>query len=238
MYKHFLNIAFAATVGLTANGQNDLLRFALPEKMPATVNSAAEESLPIISTDGSTLYFTRTGHPDNEGGKTGGQDIWQSKAAATGWQKAVKPAGLNNAGNNSLIGVARGGSRVYLLNQTLSKKKNNPGLSFCDWDDAKKIWGAQQIVAVTGLEVTGHYYGAWVGADERFIFWSLPGVEAGATNDLYISTSNDTGTTWTSPRWLGNMVNTGMNEISPYYDQTLKVLFFASDGHPGRHSRL
>lgn len=50
--------------------------------------------------------------------------------------------------------------------------------------------------------------------------------------DLWMSL-NAGGENWGPPTHLGNEINTPFSEISPFYDQAQKVLFFASTGHRG-----
>lgn len=50
--------------------------------------------------------------------------------------------------------------------------------------------------------------------------------------DIWMSL-NAGGENWGTPSNLGDQINTPFNEVSPFYDQTQKVLFFASDGHRG-----
>ncbi len=233
MRTKLATLCIIASLSLPAMAQEGTLLFALPEKLPATINSSIEESLPLLSPNGNVLYFTRTAHPQNKGGKTSGQDIWQSTLGNMGWEAAVNMATLNNAANNALVGIARNGKRLYLLNHYLNKKQNTAGLSYSDYDEAQQTWGEQVPVTVPGLEVNGQYYSAWVSSDEKFIFWSLPGGVHNPSNDLYMSQSTDAGVNWSAPVRLGHIVNTKGHEISPYFDQQLGVLFFSSDGHQG-----
>ena len=50
--------------------------------------------------------------------------------------------------------------------------------------------------------------------------------------DLYMSI-NAGNENWGPPIHLGNQINTPFNEVSPFYDQNERVLFFASNGHRG-----
>src|SRR5690554_6690451 len=80
MYPIKLFLLFGFTgLSVLALGQSDTINFSRAEKLSNAVNSTAEESFPIFSEDGKTLYFARTFHPENTGGKYSGQDIWMSK---------------------------------------------------------------------------------------------------------------------------------------------------------------
>ncbi len=58
-------------------------------KMDKTVNTFHHEAAPVISPDGSTLYFFVQDHPDNTLGGDDTQDIWKSVKDANGvWSQA------------------------------------------------------------------------------------------------------------------------------------------------------
>ena len=68
---------FLLLVHISAIGQN--YSFGPPERLSEKVNSPSEESMPLISPDGTRLYFVRTFYEGNLGGKLSGQDIWVSE---------------------------------------------------------------------------------------------------------------------------------------------------------------
>src|SRR5688500_3370554 len=58
-------------------------------KMDKTVNTFRHEAAPVVSPDGSMLYFFVQNHPDNTYGKDDTQDIWFSKKDEQGvWSPA------------------------------------------------------------------------------------------------------------------------------------------------------
>src|SRR6187431_745105 len=76
-------------------------------KLSAAVNSDYEESMPLLSPDGTTLYFTRFLSPHNKGGEYSGTDIWMSRFDVTklDWSKADNSKIENNSGNNAVVGI-------------------------------------------------------------------------------------------------------------------------------------
>lgn len=213
--------------------QMDTLDFAKPQKLSNQVNSSAEESLPIMSPDGSVLYFTRTYHPDNTGGKYAGNDIWQSKLEAGQYTAATKTEGLNSKASDAVIGAARNGKRLYLLNKAGDKKGSKlPGISRTDFDVAPGTWGEAVAVPIPELEVEGNFYSAFVGPNEDYILWTLPGNGVDTTNNLYVSLSKDKGESWTAPTELTEL-NSALDDISPAYDDARGLLFWSSNGRDG-----
>lgn len=213
--------------------QMDTLDFAKPQKLSEKVNSGAEESLPILSPDGATLYFTRTFHPQNTGGKWAGSDIWQSKIEGGQYTSASKSASLNTRANDAVVGTARNGKRLYLLNKAGDKKGGVlPGISRTDFDNASGKWGDAVAVPIPGLEVEGNFYSAYVGPNEDYILWTLPANGIDTINNLYVSLSKDQGESWTAPSELAGL-NTSLDEISPSYDDARGLVFWSSNGRDG-----
>src|SRR5918993_2389072 len=79
--------------------------FGVAEKLSDNVNSECDDVMPILSSDGKTLYLTRYFCDLNRGGKYTGTDIWMSAydAAAKTWSKAVNPDALNDKSNSVAV---------------------------------------------------------------------------------------------------------------------------------------
>lgn len=228
--KHLLSIIFAILLGLSTPiyAQSDTISFSPPEKLGEQMNSGAEESFPILSADGKTLYFARTLHAKNVGGKNSGQDIWYSAIDSTGFGEAQNLNGLNNKRSNVVVGLSREGERMYLLNQFVSEKETIPGISVSTFDKTTNVWSTPTPVQVPELNIKSTFYSAYVSPFEDFILWSIPGEVDSLGNDLYISESTDQGKTWSPPFALGN-INTNADEISPFFDVKNDLLFFSAN---------
>ncbi|MCA1761375.1 MAG: OmpA family protein [Cryomorphaceae bacterium] len=227
MSKKIGLLVFFAFIQFAVLAQNDTIIFAKPQKLGETINTGAEESLPILTSGGETMYFARTFHPSNTGGKMAGQDIWFAQKSGDSFERAKNLSNLNNKRNNVVVGAARNGSRLYLLNQFEGDRKTIPGLSYSDYNDSLGTWKPAKSVAVPNLDVKGSFYSAYVGENEDYILWTLPVEGDSAGNDLFISLSDNSGESWSEPMPLGADVNSELDEISPFYDTDRKLLFFA-----------
>lgn len=220
-------------IGITllsqAFAQEDTISFSTPQKLPNAINSAAEEGLPVLSGDLGTLYFARTFHPDNAGGKFSGQDIWYSELKEGSYSEAKPLKALNDKWSNAVVGIAADGKKLYLLNKMTDEEESVPGLSVSEYNAADEAWSSPVAVEVPGLEILGTFYSAYVASDESFILWTLPTSEIDSLgNDLYVS--EKTGETWSAPTSLGAAINSTLNEISPYFDPVTELLFFSTNG--------
>ncbi len=90
-------------------------------KLPATINTDFEESKPITTRSGDSLYFARTQYPGNKGGELAGQDVWMSSRNGDGnWTLADNQLpGLNDIMPNVIIGVAGDDSGIFHLRYML-----------------------------------------------------------------------------------------------------------------------
>ncbi|PCJ85859.1 MAG: hypothetical protein COA57_07015 [Flavobacteriales bacterium] len=220
----FLLVA-AFTCAVVAPAQT--LLFEKPEKLPASVNSTAEENTPLIAPDG-TLFFARMLHGQNEGGKRGGLDIWYSKKDATGtWVDAKNDLPkLNTKGHNALIGTSRDGNTIYLLNRYIAGGKMGFGVSY-----SKKVgenWSPPQPLILQMKASKSELYAFYMHPHEDVLVISMEGNNSLGEEDLYVCVKSDTG--WASPIHLGNIINSEGFETSPFLSEDKKTMYFASDG--------
>ena len=207
-----------------------ILQFEQPRKLSTAVNSEYEESMPLLSPDRKTLFFTRLLSPKNKGGQYSGTDVWISRYDVTkiDWSNADNSHFENTSGNNTVIGVSAKGDRVFVQNTTASRDVN--GIYFSK--KSGNTWTDPELIPLKGIPSEG-FLGLYVSPDLDVIFLSMKGVDSRGEEDLYISIKNPAGD-WAEPKNLGPTINTRGFEISPYLSTDKKRLYFASNGHPGQ----
>ena len=205
-----------------------------PQRLSETINSEAEESMPLLSADGETLYFVRILHPDNLGGKFAGHDIWYSKMLPdSSWGKPKNSLlNLNNKGNNAILGFGEGGQRVYLLNHYNTSDSRNPGISFSQQDEKKKIWSFPETLDIPNLKKDGFFYNAYVNQEGNIAIVSMKTRKMAGDEDLFVTMKGEDGK-WSKLKNLGSKINTPGFEITPFLSKDGKTLYFASNGHKG-----
>ena len=199
-----------------------------------TLNSASEESLPIYSPRDSTLFFVRTLHAENTGGLMSGQDIWYSKKDTSGqWTEPRNDLkNLNNEGNNAVVGLSETGNTLYLLNDYIEGEQQRSGLSLSF--SLNENWRMPNSIVIPGLtDKQGIFYSLHVLPTEDVVLISAQMEKSLGQEDLYVSTKDPITNQWSKPLHLGNTINTGGFEISPYLTADKKRIFFSSNGHPG-----
>lgn len=230
-------------------------RFHSVKRYGPTINSNSEELLPILSPDGRTLYFTRSLHARNIGGKAGGQDVWYAYLNDNNqWEEARNMGSpINNEYDNAVCHVDAGGLMLYLNNTYV------PGTSLVTAGISYAVkfidrWQAPRPIRIPGLVNNIGYTGYSISDDGTVLFLSaspdalvaqptllassddklvVAGQDGPLTKeDLYVCFKRDTGG-YTAPVNLGRTINTDAEEFAPWYDSQHKTLYFASAGHGG-----
>lgn len=196
------------------------------------LNSSWDDFQPVGTAGEDTMFFTsRRPVPGEQPGVDGqyNDHLYYSVRKGSKWDGALwGPAtpfdGISCQGDTS-------------LNHSLTCIVRETGEAFLEING--DIWIARRDLDGNGWlpatrlpgEVNTPYYegGAHSTADGRLLFfWSdAPGGHGG--RDIYLSRRlpNDT---WSPRLNLGPGVNTADNEMSPFYDEQQRILYFASDG--------
>jgi hypothetical protein len=232
MNNHQMKLSFSLSIILiivtNAAFAQSVFLFDEPVKLSAQVNSDAEESMPLVANNGNTLFFVRTLHDDNQGGKTD-QDIWQSDKNNDKWGAASNSiSSLNNKFTNGIVGISNDGNTIYLLNSYKLKSVDQKGMSKSTKKNGK--WSKPEMVDVPGLFFNENFYGFYVTPKEDILLVSMNKNGGKGLEDLYVSLK-DKGGNWKEPINLGSSINTTGFEISPFLDVDDKTLYFASSEH-------
>lgn len=187
------------------------------------VNSVYDESFPILSPDGQTLYLVRRRHPQNMGADNRA-DIWVSyRRAGEGWSRAVHAGtALNDRGVNQVINVSPSGRKLFLL----GTEGGRPVLLESVRRD--RTWEMPRPLPLPAGRAIRHLH---LSADGRYLVFSAPAPE-GAHTDLYLSYREEGGS-WREVIHLGPVLNTPGDEEHVFLAADGETLYFSSDGHPG-----
>ena len=216
-------------LGLNSIAQKGYNELATPKRLGAFINTSAEESLPLISADGKDLYFFRTFEEYNYGG-VNDQDIWLcSKNEKGNWEEAYNVQELNNRDHNSVVALGQDGNSLYVLFSN-GIKNENKGLGKST-KSASGLWSKPVKIEIPELLITGTNFGFTVSKDEKLVIISYLGLTTKGQEDLYYSVN--TAGVWSSPKSLGDNINSNGYEISPFLSPNSDTLYFASNGHGG-----
>ena len=205
------------------------------ERLSPAVNSEVSEFRPLISPDGKTLFFSRSNHPGNIGGKDDDEDIWYSELDETNgeWKEArnIGPV-LNNKGPNYVSSITPDGNSMLLLlgNEYLPNGKMKAGLSV-----SRKIesgWSQPEALTVDNLYNYSEKANFYMANNRKTLLMSIEREDSYGDRDLYASFAKPDGS-WSEPVNLGNVVNSASEESAPFLAADDETLYFSSDGFAG-----
>ncbi|MDZ4716022.1 MAG: hypothetical protein SH819_11185 [Cytophagales bacterium] len=196
------------------------------------INSPYAEHKPYVSHDGKRLYFSRYIHPENTGGAKDPEDIWYSeKDSITGaWTKPEVMKGIfNNSAANRINGISVTGDTIILDHQYLGKGKMKPGLSYSVRKE--KDWLPPTAIKIRGDHNVSPNRDAHVALGIGVIISCVQRKDTFGERDLYVSFWD--GEEASQPVNMGGVINSNMDESSPFLSNDFKTLYFASKGHQG-----
>ncbi len=210
-----------------AFGQSET--FVIPEKLSSSVNTSVEETLPILSPSGDTLYFTRFNLDQKSKEPVKGHDIWYTVKTSNGWTEAKNDL-LNLEAFNSVVGISADGQTLFLLKYEGKAYSSLAGIAYSEKIDGK--WQAPQPWDAHEIFTANSFFGFFLNQQENVLIISMKGINALGKEDLYVSFKNPD-RTWSAPRHMGPMINSRGFEISPFLCADNRTLYFSSNGHGG-----
>ncbi|WP_170254576.1 OmpA family protein [Phaeodactylibacter luteus] len=182
------------------------------------VNTPYDESCPVISADGNTLFFARAGHPQNRG--TDNQpDIWAAyQSGDATWSKAVNVgAPVNSPAADYPAWSGPGAAHMAVLRPSSQR--------LLVFEKGGRFWQP------TGEGQSVRFQAAAQSADGRARVFAR---EAGPNrSDLVFAISRGDGQ-WQEIQPLGATLNTTADEQSPFLAADRKTLYFASNRGGGQ----
>lgn len=213
--------------------------------MPSEINTAFEETAPVLSPDGKTFYFVSR-RADNKGGGISPGDqryfediyvsIWDEETKK--WGKATNSAELinrvNTYGMDAISHISKDGQTMYLTINTMVLEKPKPktkhsDIFYCRMN-RKGTWNSPKSL---GKPVNSMLFDAAASFtdDESTVYFISERPGGYGRADIWVSYKQ--GNDWTKPENLGDVVNTDGNETTVFVSGDGQYLFFSSTGHKG-----
>lgn len=219
-------LLFASTIGFS---QQFSARYELV-KLNKEVNTHYHEAAPLISQDGSKLYFFVHNHPDNNYGKEGSDDIWFSTLNEKGeWGPAQHAGSPFNAHRSNQVFTALPDGSLFIKG---GRRKDTKGFSMVT------AGGSLTEIEIPGFEEMnkGRFYGASVSSDVKHIILFFSETPTSARSSLYVSNLQGDGK-WTRPAKLN--ISNRDDDCGPFIGADNETLYFASDRNaPGKRGKL
>ena len=213
--------------------------FGAPQPLAGPINTPGNELHPILSPDGSTLYFARTKFAGNTEGNTDSGDAWLSRSADHGrtWGAPERMDAINTQQNNEVVAALRDGLLVrgtYEANSFRDEGLSRVTEAAAVSGSAKGVKPALLTIAnlYSASPATGFFVNPGTGPQDPTLLLSLERGDSEGGNDLYVSFHTGSGS-YSEPKSLGPVLNSPGFDFAPWLAPDGKTLYFASYGHMG-----
>ena len=110
--KLLVSFGFLALSFLFGMAQEEIITYGEASQLAPSVNSSQDDIMPLVSSDGQTLFFVRDAGEESKND----QNIFRAKKTENDWGKAtIKTSHLNNKKNNAVVGFSKDGNTLYLV---------------------------------------------------------------------------------------------------------------------------
>lgn len=204
-----------------------------PVNLGGNINTEADEFVNSITADETLLYFTtqrNLGEEMKVYRKEYEEYICYSERNNDSWSRAVK---LNlSAGLISDEGAMCISADGNLIIFTSCFREDTYGS--CDLYQTRKTEHGWSTPKNLGIEVNSDNWDAQpaLSPDGQTLYFASNRQGGYGSSDLWRSFLLDDGS-WGKPENLGQAVNSGKSEMSPFIHFDNQTLYFSSDGHPG-----
>jgi|GEM_PF-832265 len=222
MRKLLTLVGIIVCTGLFGQIGGQVHKLQLPSK------KLSEQSKPLLSPDGRTLYFVNSFDAPSER-RIVSQDIWKIDWQGE-WENLVtdKVNELSSNDNNAVVGFDEETNEVFLLGTYSRKEVLKKGLVTLPLDDFKSEKPTEQDIR--SLYIKWDYYDFYKPSDANVLFISIVDIEDKMS--LYVSERIDE-KTWSKPEPLIALNTAFFHEFAPFYDTQNDVLYFSSDREGG-----
>lgn len=199
-----------------------------------SLNTRYNEIKPVVSPDGQKLFFGRSNHPGNAGGRGDRADAWVASATSGEMFGAVQrlTSLINSPQADVVVGFTADGSQLFLMrNDYQSTNKADAGLYLMNADGS----GSPKPVSVTYFYNKAKHQDISISPDGETMLISMESYTTYGLEDFYVSFRQDDGR-WSEPLNLGSDINTPMQEMSAFLAADGRTLYFSSNRPGGQGS--
>lgn len=193
------------------------------------------DSRPVFIMSMNTLFMTRGNSPENVEGIDDPGDIWQSVFNPS-TEEFSTPVSLgesiNDIGYNSTNDVLEDGSQQLFLFGNISGKANKISQNVVTMRMAEGNWGDINEQKIKNGRIGSYDADYTLAENGTIMIISTLRYDTEGARDLYISHQEGAGK-WSEPMNMGTSVNTTMDEYAPFYSESERSLYFATEGFPG-----
>lgn len=192
------------------------------------VNTEYREYGPMVTADGSKLYFT-----SRRKNTTGGiiaadgmyfEDIYEATKTENGWTKARSVGTpLNTKMHDAVVGLSPDGQRLFIY-----MDQNGGDIYVSELKGSKWL---KPVSISSNINTKNHESAACISYDNKTLYFisDNPAISMGG-RDIFYSTMDKYGN-WSPPTNIGNKVNTPYDEVDIFLHPDGRTMYFSSKGH-------
>jgi outer membrane protein OmpA-like peptidoglycan-associated protein/YHS domain-containing protein len=198
------------------------------KKLNSNVNSSVSDLIPILTHDLQRLYFCRSENILN----FGRDDIWYSDLDENGeWKKALNMGQpLNNDLNNFVCGISPSGDTLILGTIYEQNKDSLQGISYTYRENGE--WTRPQTIRIKNYYNLNDVNGFYLCFETDILLMTIQRRDSYGGTDIYVSLPEGKWV-YSQPINLGPIINTQLDELSPFLAFDGITLYFSSYGHSG-----
>ncbi|MDB5257049.1 MAG: outer membrane protein [Chitinophagaceae bacterium] len=202
------------------------------ENLGPAINSIYSETIPVISSDGKTLYLDVTDDPKNSG-NIQWSDAWSSVLKKDGTWDTRKNMGspINNDYPNFVISVTPDNNTVILHGRYSAKGEwLGNGLSISHREETG--WSMPTEMMIEDFFNLSSMTSYCLSPDRKVLLMAIERNDGLGELDLYVSFLKKD-QSWTKPKNMGKTLNTFGKEVSPFISADSKTIYYSTDGKMG-----
>lgn len=194
-----------------------------------SVNTNVDEINPVISADGTELYYTHSNHV-GEDVSLYEDNIYRTYLFGGNWTNGKSlGAPVNTDAFNDIVSVLPDGNEIIVKGQYDKTKSGE--IPLYTSHKIKSGWSAPKRLKTQKLTTKADHVSNCMSPSHDVIISSLK--QSGSKGlDLYVSKKQKDGT-YAVPVSMGEVLNTIGDEETPFIAADNQTLYFSSDGHAG-----
>lgn len=214
-----------------SSASEEIIFLATKERLSDNVNTKYIESKPVISPDGTRLYFARKNTPNNIGGKRDDQDIYVTDMIGKEWSYAHNmDLPLNDKGPNGICSVSPDGNTILVINAYHDDGSVENGVSVSR--NKSTGWSFPRKQDIEDYHNLSEYQDYFLSNSGKVLISAVQRNDSNGDQDLYVSFKTGENS-WSKPVNMGSVINSPKVEFAPFLASDNKTLYFASNGHRG-----
>ncbi len=194
-----------------------------------SVNTSRNEGIASIAADGQTLYFTATDRSDG----LGVNDLYMTRIEGDKWTRPVNLGkNINTKYEETMPSIAPDQSRLYFASDRPlpgeEDKQDNYNLWYSDYDFDMEEWLPAKYLK--DLSTEGEDESPFIAADNQTLFFVSDGRDdSKGGRDFYVTKWDPVSKKWSTPRNLGEPINSEGEERFITMPASGDIIYFTSD---------